>query len=414
MQGKKISEADIIRSLERMHGDHVFIKKLLNDEIITSEDRIYATWKELRREYEGIMAGVISISYGFKPSEKSPVTTLTHMFIHGSFLHLLENMIFLWLVGCVLEIGCGKLLYVGIYLISGVLSVWLFALVHMDSTVPLVGASGAISGLMGAYTLLYGKKKIKIFYSIGVYFNYARVSAIILLPVWIGNEFFQLFFGDCAHIAYVAHLGGLISGAMLGYLNLKFIGLKNEDVFAEDPGEKISSLLEQALQRIGKLDMQGARPLLEHVLAIDTNNRSALIHLFNIDKLKPKEERFHKTASNLLHHLVNDREAYDILHDTYREYSSVSKGLRLNLDLLFRIGSIFSTHGYLEESEKIMAVLLKKHPGFQKVPTGILSLARAYLKEGMTEKGKKCLHIIRQKFPESAESQIANHLLKKS
>jgi len=410
--GKRMSRKTILRSWARMQKDHVFIQKLHNDEIITPEDRVYEEWKALREKHENMMSGIISMRFAFRPAEPSLVTTFTHMFLHGSFMHLLGNMIFLWLVGCVLELGCGRPLYLGIYILTGILAVWLFAFVYMDSRVPLVGASGAISGLVGAYMVLYGKRKIKIFYTIGVYFNYTRLSAIFLLPIWIGNEIFQLLFGAFTHIAYVAHIGGLIGGSILGYLNRKYLGLVNEDVFAEDPKEKIAPLLEEALQRIGKLDMHGARPLLEQVLEIDPQNRSAMNHLFNIDKLNPADERFHVTVTTYFRHLLNDQEAHGMLYDTYKEYCRVSKRLRLSLDLLFRIGSNFSAHGYLEESERIMALLLKKHPKFPKVPAGILGLAKAYLKKGMKKKGKKCLQIIHHRFPNSAESQIAKRLLK--
>jgi len=387
------------------------MKKLLNDEIITPQGQIYTTWKSLRRNHEDLLSRVVIQGYGFKPAGKSFVTTFTHMFLHGSFMHLLGNMIFLWLVGCVLELGCGRVFYVAMYLLCGILAVGLFALVYMDSRVPLVGASGAISGLMGAYTVLYGKKKIKVFYSLGFYFNYAKVYAILMLPIWIGKEVFQLFFGGFSQVAYVAHIGGLASGAALGYVNLKFLGQVSEEVFGEDPKEKIAPLLEEALERIGRLEMNGARPLLEQVLEMDPYNRSALTHLFNIDKLNPEDARFHKTVSELLHHLTNDSEAHEALYATYKECRRISKKLRFSLDFLFRIASTFSAHGYLEESEKIMAMLLQERPGYQKLPTGILRLAQAYLRKEMIQKGKKCLLIICRRYPESAESQVARQLL---
>lgn len=411
IEGKDPNHPVFVGLCQKMQRDKVFMKKLRNDEIITPEDQAYGRWKSLRIQFETILSQTVVQSYGFTPAKRSLVTTFTHMFLHGSFGHLLGNMIFLWLVGCVLELGCGRALYTFIYLITGVAAVWLFGLVYMDSTRPLVGASGAIAGLMGAFTVLYGKKKIKVFYTLGFYFNYAKLSAITLLPIWIGKEFFQLFFGGYSQIAYVAHIGGLTSGALFGFLDQKFLGRASEEVFGEDPKEKIPPLLEEALQRIGRLDMDGARPLLEEILEIDTHNRSALTHLFNIGKLNPEDERFHKTASILLYQLSNDGNAHETLHATYKEYRRVSKKLRLSLDLIFQIASAFSSHGYVEDSEKIMAMLLKKRPGYQNLPSGILRLAQAYLRNGMKKKGKKCLKMICQRFPRSPESQVARRLL---
>lgn len=407
----------ILRYYEKMQTDRVFMKKLENDEIITPEDETYAEWKSLRTKYQDILSTLVSFRYGFIPARKSFVTALTYMFLHGGFMHLLGNMVFLWLVGSVLELGWGRLLYLLMYLLTGIFSVALFYLVYMDSTLPLIGASGAISGLMGAYTVTYGKRKIKVFYSLGFYFNYAKVSGIILLPMWIGNEIFQLFFGGYTQVAYVAHLGGLISGASLGFLNLKFLGRIDEEIFGEGPEDQekeVAELLERALKRIGELDMEGARPLLAKILEIDPNNRNALTHLFNIDKLNPEDERFHKTASILLRHLSHDKEAHGVMYHTYKEYIRISKAPKFNLDLLCLLSSIFSARGYLEEAERIMVMLLQKHPKFQKTPNGILRLGRAYLRKGMFEKGRKCLRIICQRYPESTEYQIAQKLLKGS
>ena len=113
-----------------------------------------------------------SLQYGFIPNQKSLLTSFTYMFMHGSTGHLLGNMIFLWIVGCMLEMGLGRLQYTVLYIIGGLFAVWLFWLIYMNSTIPLVGASGAIAGLMGAFAMLFGKRRVKIFFSLGFYFNY--------------------------------------------------------------------------------------------------------------------------------------------------------------------------------------------------------------------------------------------------
>ena len=411
LEQKELSDDAFMRLYPEMQRDKVFLNKLLNEEIITTEDPDYGPWKSLRMNYEAMKAQTVAQKYGFKPTERSLLTTFTYMFLHGSFMHLFGNMVFLWLVGCVLELGCGRAFYLGLYLLTGVAAVWFFGLIYMSSTTPLVGASGAIAGLMGAFTVLYGKKKIKVFYSFGFYFNYAKIAGLTLLPIWIGKEIFLLLFGGYSQIAYVAHIGGLASGALLGFVNLKFLGQAKEEVFGEDPREKIPQLLEGAMQAIGKLDMKGARPLLKEVLEIDPQNRSALTHLFNIYKLNPRHARFHKTASRLFHLLTNDSEAHQTLYATYKEYRRLSEKLKLSPDLIFQIASAFSAHGYVDESAKIMTLFLKDRPEYQKLPTGILRLGQAYLNNGMKKKGKKTLKILCQRFPESAESKIARQLL---
>lgn len=398
----------------RMHSDDLFMAKLKSHKIISPDEEIFIEWKRLRTEYEGLLSKVVTYRYGFKPAQREFITCITSMFLHGSFMHVLGNMVFLWLVGAVLELGCGRVFYLGLYLVSGFCATLLFTLANMHSSIPCIGASGAISGLMGAFTVMYGRKKIKVFYSLGFYFNYANIPAITLLPVWIGNEVFQLFFGGHSQVAYTAHIGGLLGGAGLGVLNLKFLRPADEEIFQDDPRQKIPSLLEEALDRIASLDMDGARPLLGQVLELDPDNRDALKHLFNMDKLDPQNKRFHDSASRLLRHLSGDGGAHVELHATYQEYVRLSKSLKLNRDLLFRIASAFCEHGHLQEAEQIFAAFIKTFPSFQMIPTGVLNLARAYQKNGADQKGAKYLHLILSQYPESTESRIARRLLKRN
>ena len=116
------------------------------------------------------------------------------MFLHGSVSHLIGNMIFLWLVGCILEYGMGRRYYPVLYILGGLIAVLLYFAVKHTSIVPLVGASGAIAGLMGAFGVIFGRERVRIFLSLGFYFNYFKVRAIYLLPLWVGNELYQLFF----------------------------------------------------------------------------------------------------------------------------------------------------------------------------------------------------------------------------
>ena len=406
------SKQAVVAWYQRMMQDAEFQTKLLNDEIIRGNQQGFPEWKQLRTQYDDILGRVMAVRYGFRPAFPTYFTPFTYMFLHGGFGHLLGNMIFLWLVGCALELGYGRLLYAGVYVLTGVFSVGLYYLVYMTSTAPLIGASGAIAGLMGAYTLLYGRRKIKVFYSLGFYFNYTRVPALVLLPLWIGNECFQLFFGGASQVAYVAHLGGLASGAVLGLVSKKCLGAVIEQKTApQDSREERVSLLDEALEKLGKLDMDGARVLLERVLEKAPGNTKALTHLFHIDKLRPESERFHATASRLFLRLTNDKAEHGSVYSIFQEYVRLAPRLRLDPQLLFRISSTLAAQGHPEDGERIMAVLLRSHPRSAGVPTGILNLARAYLHMGKSDKGKKCLQVICQKYPESSESHIARKLL---
>jgi membrane associated rhomboid family serine protease len=407
-----LSKQTVVVWYQRMMEDAEFQAKLLNDEVIRGDQQGFHEWKQLRSQYEDILSRITTVRYGFRPAFPTYSTPFTYMFLHGGFGHLLGNMIFLWLVGCALELGYGGLPYGGLYLLTGVLSVGLYYLVYTTSTAPLIGASGAIAGLMGAYTLLYGRRKIKIFYSLGFYFNYTRVPALVLLPLWIGNECFQLFFGEASQVAYVAHLGGLATGALLGFVGKKcLVAAREPQILAHDFREEQMSLLDEALEKLGKLDLDGARVLLERVLEKDPGNTKALTQLFHIDKLEPESERFHATASRLLARLTNDRAEHGSVRPTFQEYARLAPRLRLDEQLLFRISAVLAAQGHPEDGERIMAVLLRSHPKAAGLPTGILNLARAYMHLGKSDKGRKCLQVICRQYPDSSEGHIARRLL---
>ena len=155
-----------------------------------------------------------------------------------------------------------------------------------------------------------------------------------MLPIWIGKELFMILFGGESQIAYVAHLGGLLSGAILGFLNLKVFGWINEDVGREDPKEQIPELLEQAYSYIEKVDMKNARFPLEKILEIDPGHTQALTSLYNIDKLNPDEDSFHKTAARFLLHLNRQNDA-DELYKIYKEICKLNKNPKLSKSLIY-------------------------------------------------------------------------------
>ncbi len=411
MTDDQFDEETLVQNYLAMQGDDLFQQKLRNDEIITPSDQVYAEWKDLKTEYELISSQLTSRRYGFIPKHKSLLTSFTYMFMHASTGHLLGNMIFLWIVGCMLEMGLGRLQYAVLYIIGGLSAVWLFWLIYMTSIIPLVGASGAIAGLMGAFAVLFGRKRVKIFYSLGFYFNYLKIPAIILLPIWIGNEFYQLFGGGSTHVAYVAHLGGLIGGALLGIVCLKFALGFNDDVIADTPADEISPLIEKALQHIAELDMEAGRQLLEKVLAKEPDNIDALTHLFNVYKLDPEDDKFHQVTQKLIFELARSYNTYEKAHQIYSEYIRHTSRPRLSPQLYIQLSMMFAATGHLEKSVKILTMVLKKVPDSPGLPTALLKLAGAYNQKGMAMNGNRCLKLICNKYPESTEAQMARKSL---
>ncbi|WP_137699587.1 rhomboid family intramembrane serine protease [Marimonas lutisalis] len=144
-------------------------------------------------------------------------TLVTSMFLHGGFMHILGNMLFLWIFGDNLEDQMGHLGFAAFYLTCGVGAGLAHVLMAPYSMVPTVGASGAIAGVMGGYLLLFPKARIDILLIIIIFFRIFTIPAWVMLAVWFAMQFFGGIAADPATggVAYWAHAGGFVIGAAL-------------------------------------------------------------------------------------------------------------------------------------------------------------------------------------------------------
>ena len=145
----------------------------------------------------------------------------TSMFLHGGLLHILGNMLFLWVFGASVEDHMGHLPYLMFYLICGLGAGIAHILANWGSTVPSIGASGAISGVMGAYIVLFPRSKILTLVPIIILFFTVRLPAIVFLGYWFLIQFLSGFSTlgevDQAGVAWWAHIGGFLLGALLAW-----------------------------------------------------------------------------------------------------------------------------------------------------------------------------------------------------
>ena len=155
-----------------------------------------------------------------KPYDKTPVlSVLTAMFLHGSWLHLLGNMLFLFVFGNNVEDRLGRLRYLGFYLLCGYAATYGFALVQPSSTAPLVGASGAIAGVLGAYFVMFPRAKVLSLLTF-FFFLPLRLPAWLVLGSWFVLQYVSLranTAGSGTGVAYLAHVIGFLLGAVVAW-----------------------------------------------------------------------------------------------------------------------------------------------------------------------------------------------------
>jgi len=144
-------------------------------------------------------------------------TFVTSMFLHGGWMHLAGNMLFLWIFGDNLEDEMGHLPFLLFYLVAGVGAGLIHVITAPDSVVPTIGASGAIAGVMGGYLLLFPKARVDILLILIVYFRVFTIPAFVMLGVWLGLQFVGSLSSDPDEggVAYWAHTGGFFVGLML-------------------------------------------------------------------------------------------------------------------------------------------------------------------------------------------------------
>jgi len=138
-----------------------------------------------------------------------PLTFVSHMFVHGGWMHLIGNMWFLWIFGDNVEDRLGRARFIGIYLAWG----WIAAAAQMtlggDPSTPMVGASGAIAGVLGAYAVLYPQARVHALLFLFIFITRITIPAFIMLGLWFGVQFFSL---AEAGVAWWAHIGGFVAG----------------------------------------------------------------------------------------------------------------------------------------------------------------------------------------------------------
>jgi len=155
------------------------------------------------------------------------ISLFSSMFLHGGFLHIIGNMLFLYIFGDNVEDALGHVRYLVFYLGSGIAASMAQLIVHPGSQIPTIGASGAIAGVMGAYFLLYPRSKVLTLIPIFFFFQVFEIPAVIFLGLWFLIQFFLGSFSiagatGSAGVAFWAHIGGFAVGA--GYIFLRYGG----------------------------------------------------------------------------------------------------------------------------------------------------------------------------------------------
>lgn len=376
---KKLSRNEKYSLFSEMRNDGEFLIKLESNLIITKTDKDFNKWKKLSEEFKRRINKTTFYAYGLKGYKVTFGTLFSHMFLHANFEHLFWNMVFLFIFGFSVEMILGWKIYLPTYLLAGIGSGIFYTFLEPNSAIPGIGASGAISGLTGMYTVLYGMRKIRFFYFLFVFFDTVKAPALIILPLWLGYELYNHYFIP-TNINNLAHAGGLISGAIIAYLAKKFHKKINIEYMDENNDKEVfDKQFAEGMTLIAALKMDKAKKLFLQLHTEHPENIDVLKQLFNISKFNPSSEDFHNYARKLL---LSSGESPQINTDilgVYNEYiSKAMPGPKLNAEIMIKLCRRFLKANFVEDAEKIIMLLINNKVKHKEISENLQMLVNKY------------------------------------
>ena len=168
------------------------------------------------------LLGHIISTYALTPAAPSVITVFTSMFMHGGLMHIIFNMWFLWIFGDNIESVLGHKRYVLFYLLCGVGAALAQIQINTGSQIPMVGASGAIAGVLGAYLIRFPRATVHVLVILIIFITFIRVPAMVVIGIWFLSNLTAglgtLGIEETGGTAWFAHLGGFVSGVVLNQI----------------------------------------------------------------------------------------------------------------------------------------------------------------------------------------------------
>ena len=388
--------------LEGMQNEKAFLQKLKAEEVVTPANPQYAEWKRDRQQYEAMLPAPFterwSQDYG-KDAESRPWTLITAAFLHGSTGHLLGNMLFLFLFGFSVELALGRSTYLTFYLLGAVGASALAGWAYAGKGGYGLGASGAISALMGMYAVMYRLRRIRFFYQLFFYFNYVTAPALLLLPAWIANELMQHWLGGQG-IAYMAHLGGLLTGAALMACALVLGRVKTPETVKSEMAnddDHFEQHVATARRLAAAMKFEPACVAWRAAAALRPGDTDTLRAWFNTARLQPASDDFHQAARRIFRLPATDPDTLALQHASYKTYLDQARpGARLKPEDMARLARRFTRAREFGDADKLCRILLKTAPDHPELADTLSVCANGLLHAGEREKAIGFLpHLLR-------------------
>ncbi|WP_226858221.1 rhomboid family protein [Diaphorobacter aerolatus] len=396
---------------ELMWQERTFRQQLLDGKALPGDSPQYAQWEAARAAFSPVEPKPFTSRWAmsYEPGAGlQPVQALTSTFLHGSTAHLIGNMVFLFLFGFTLEMALGPFVYLAFYLLCG-FGASLFAGLFYDNMGGFgLGASGAIAGLMAMYAVMYRMRRIRFFYMLAFYFNYAVWPALVVLPVWMAFELAQHFIGG-REVAYMAHFGGLLVGAITMWLYMR---VKAVETPVDEEGEKKKAALaqqeavNQAIRHAQKhthaLDFNQATKAWRHAAKLAPGHLKILRSWFESARHAPASEDFHAAARSIFKLPGHTDAERQLQHHAWRSYCERAQPVpRITESTMHALARNFVRQGELADAQKLCRMLegSATHPQW----AGTLTmLVNGMAKTGKLEDARAWLPALQRDAPQEA------------
>ncbi len=352
-----LNETDYNKIRERIYAGDVIP--------VGTED--YRQWKTIYEKYKKNHENLVFNQLGVTPARFNFLKLFSSLFVHANFFHILFNMLFLWLVGCNIEDDWSWKVFLGLYIISGLVAGIFHCIAFPHSQVPLIGASGAIAGVMGAFMVRHFKTKIRFAYFLFIfirpYFGTFSVYAGIALPIWFVQQIFGASWGGESGTAYWAHIGGFIFGAAIG-ASFKYFGIEKKYIepMVEDSFEKLplSPRMKEAHALLDAGDVEAAMPLVLRVISEESQNVDARLVAARIfrqkDEMKNATYMYDKALEVALR--TGNADLVIGLRDELQEYGLLRDISEKNL---YGLAVFLEQIGRYEEAVRIYGIYIEIH-----------------------------------------------------
>lgn len=402
------------------------VQKFRAGELTAPDDPDFLRYVELRDELDALKLQVPVIRFGFRPALDGLGSLFTSLFAHGGWLHLLGNMWFLYLVGCNLEDRWGRWQFALFYLASGLIAALSFGALHRDMQEPLVGASGAIAGAMGAFMICYARTRVKMFY---LYFllmtprwGTFHASAWVVLLLWVGEQLLMTLVeisSSANQVAYSAHAGGFMFGATVALL-LRRTGIDQRlDAASEQAAEAGTEvwtehpLYLKAMELRDQADDAAATEMLVRLIAEQPGHVGAREALFDLGVAHKDLRAIDLGIPFLIDHYAQKQDPRAMVR-ALNELRRAVPNYGFSDQELLRLATAAQKADDGPLSIRLVGELLAQWPGSTFEPRALWVAAQVQGRLGAEELQRRTLDRILERFPQHACAELAQQALRRN